>query len=89
MLIAALLLSLQQTAPAPAPQTVILRAARLFDAESGTLKSGLQVRVEGDRIAAVETASDAVAPDALIVDLGDRTLLPGFIDCHTHLCSDL
>lgn len=78
----------QETAPPP-PAIVIVRAARLFDAESGTLKTGLQVRVEGGRIAAVEQAGTPPPAGAAVIELGDRTLLPGWIDCHTHLCSDI
>ncbi len=73
----------------PPPAVLVLRAARLFDAESGTLKSGLQVRVEGGKIAAVEKTGTPPPAGATVLDLGDRTLLPGFIDCHTHLCSDI
>lgn len=67
----------------------MLRAARVFDAESGTLKTGLQVRIEGDRIAAIEPSGAPAPAGATVVELGDRCLLPGFIDCHTHLCSNL
>jgi imidazolonepropionase-like amidohydrolase len=42
------------------------------------------VRVEGDRITAVAARLDAPA-GATVVDLGGATLLPGFIDLHTHL----
>ncbi|TMF54170.1 MAG: amidohydrolase, partial [Chloroflexi bacterium] len=44
--------------------------------------------VRGDRIAAVGNARDVMAlrgPGTRVVDLGDRMLLPGFIDAHTHL----
>lgn len=89
MLIAALLLALQNPTVETAPQTVVLRAARIFDVESGTLKTGLQVRIAADRIVALEAAGTPPPTGARVVELGDRTLLPGFIDCHTHLTSEL
>lgn len=87
-MLAALLAVLLQDSPA-APTTMIVRAARLFDAESGALRSGLRVRVEGERIAAIEPDGAPLPDGAEVLDLGDRTLLPGFFDCHTHLTADL
>ena len=75
-----------QTAPAPAAP-IALKAAHLFDGRSGQLVSPGVVVVRGDRIVAV--GRDAAIPaDARVIDLGDATLLPGFIDAHTHLASD-
>ncbi|HXM39854.1 MAG TPA: amidohydrolase family protein [Bryobacteraceae bacterium] len=64
--------------------SIVLRAARLLDVESGkTLKPG-EVLVTGERIVEVGAAVTH-PPAAEIVDLGDRTLLPGLIDAHVHL----
>lgn len=74
-----------QTAPPAAP--IALKAAHLFDGRSGQLVSPGVVVVRGDRIVAV--GRDAAIPaDARVIDLGDATLLPGYIDAHTHLASD-
>jgi imidazolonepropionase-like amidohydrolase len=89
VLLAALLAAFAQNPAPPAQPLVIVRAARLFDADTGTLKTGLRVRVEGERIAAVEPDATPLPSGATVVDLGDRTLLPGFMDCHTHLGFDL
>jgi imidazolonepropionase-like amidohydrolase len=63
---------------------VAVTAARLFDADTGTLRSNAVVVVEGERI--VEVRSDGKVPDGLRrIDLGDVTLLPGLIDCHVHI----
>jgi len=68
--------------------TVVIRAARLIDGQGGAPLAPAMVRVEGDRIAAV-ARSLPVPPGARFIDLGDATLLPGFIDLHTHLTGRL
>jgi len=66
---------------------VVLKAARLFDAKAGKLIApGLVVVVEG-KIAAVG-ARATVPAGAEVIDLGDATLLPGFMDAHTHLTGE-
>lgn len=66
------------------PRQTAIRAARLLDVQNGTVVSNPVVLVEGERIAAVG-AGLPVPAGADILDLGDVTLLPGLIDCHTHL----
>ena len=65
-----------------APETIVLKAAHVFDATGTALKDGAGVVVRGDRIVSVGAAAPA---GARVIDLGDATLLPGFIDAHTHL----
>ena len=68
----------------PADNTYVLKAARLFDGKSNTLvMPGLVVVIDG-KIAAVGPSANIPA-GAEVIDLGDATLLPGFIDAHTHL----
>src|SRR5450755_5067425 len=64
--------------------SIVLRAARLLDVESGKVLKPGEVLVTGDRIIEVGAAVTHPA-GAEIVDLGDRTLLPGLIDAHVHL----
>ncbi|MEY2439049.1 MAG: hypothetical protein QOI34_434 [Verrucomicrobiota bacterium] len=67
-------------------RVIVLKAARLFDGKSKTLVPNGVVVVQGGKIVDVGTAS---APaDAQVIDLGDATLSPGFIDAHTHLTLD-
>ena len=68
----------------PPTGTVAIRAARLFDSNTGTMLTNQVVLVERDRIAAV--GSDVRIPaNATVIDLGTATLLPGFIDSHLHI----
>jgi imidazolonepropionase-like amidohydrolase len=66
--------------------TYVLRAARLFDGVSDTLVAPGVIVVSNGTIQSV--GSRAVPAGATVVDLGDATLLPGFIDAHTHLTFD-
>lgn len=66
--------------------TVVLRAARLIDGTGNAPISNAVVIVTDDRITAVGAAGDVRVPaGARIIDLGDVTLLPGFVDAHTHI----
>jgi imidazolonepropionase-like amidohydrolase len=68
----------------PASKTYVLKAARMFDGKSNSLATPGLVVVTDGKIAAVG-AKAAVPAGAEIIDLGEATLLPGFIDAHTHL----
>ena len=71
-------------AQAPASKTIVLKAARMFDGKSDRVTSPGVVVVTDGKIAAVG-AGAAIPSGAEVIDLGDATLLPGFIDAHTHL----
>jgi imidazolonepropionase-like amidohydrolase len=59
----------------------------VLDAEAGALRQGLGVLVRDGRIA--EVGSGIVAPEGTrTIDLGDRTLMPGLIDCHVHVVAE-
>jgi len=76
-----------QRSPATAPEPVsivVIRAARLIDGRGGEPLAPAMVRVDGDRITAV-ASSLPIPAAAREIDLGNATLLPGFIDLHTHL----
>src|SRR6476620_1973894 len=75
------------SASAAEPATVALKAARLFDGKSKALVTNGVVVVQGGKI--VDAGANLTIPQgAQVIDLGDATLSPGFIDCHTHLTSD-
>lgn len=69
-----------------APETIVLKAAHIFDATGTALKDNAVVVVRGDKIVSVGGAPPA---GARVIDLGNATLVPGFIDAHTHLTMQL
>ncbi len=70
---------------APAKTTYIL-AGRLFDATSDNVRETMVIMIEGDRITKVVSAPSIRIPaGASVLDLSHSTVLPGLIDCHTHL----
>jgi imidazolonepropionase-like amidohydrolase len=66
----------------------VLKAAYLFDGKSGRLTNNGAVVVQGQKILSVGDVRAAPA-NARIIDLGDATLMPGFLDAHTHVTSEL
>jgi imidazolonepropionase-like amidohydrolase len=65
-------------------QVVVLHAARLLDVATGKITAPGEVLVEGERI--VEVGATVLHPaGATVIDLGDKTLMPGMIDAHVHL----
>jgi imidazolonepropionase-like amidohydrolase len=69
------------------PEITALRAARVFDGTSDRAIANGVVLVEEGRIKAVG-ANLAVPAGATVIDLGDATLLPGFVDAHVHLTGE-
>jgi imidazolonepropionase-like amidohydrolase len=81
----------QLATAAGAPGTAVpiaLKAAHLFDSISGNLIDHGVVVISGNKIQSVG-ADLKIPADAKVIDLGDATLLPGFIDAHVHLDSEM
>jgi imidazolonepropionase-like amidohydrolase len=71
-------------AQSTAARPVVVHAARMLDVAAGRVVEPGEVLVVGERIVAAGTHVERPA-GALVIDLGDRTLLPGLIDAHVHL----
>ncbi len=65
--------------------TTLLTNARLFDGTGSPVRPGATIRIEDGRIAAVSEGQESDTQDARVIDLGGRFVMPGIIDCHTHL----
>src|SRR5437764_15306567 len=84
---AAVLSAVSSFAADPTPATIALKAARLFDGKSKALVTNGVVIVQGDKI--VDVGSNLPVPQGTqVIELGDATLSPGFMDAHTHLTAD-
>jgi len=72
------------------PGAVVVKAAKVLDVRRGVYIENAAIWIEGDRIKEVGKAVGVqahAAKDAKIIDLGGATVLPGLIDCHTHIMS--
>ena len=66
-------------------QTTYLHCGKLFDSRSGKVKTEITLIVEGEKIKAVEKGYLSPREEAVIIDLKDKTVYPGFIDMHVHI----
>lgn len=67
--------------------TIVVRAERLYDGVESAYRRGADIVIEGGRIAAVEDRRDR--PGVIVIDLGDVTVIPGFIDAYGGLPDDV
>jgi len=92
-ILSAILLSMILAASSAAAQvpsdTIVLKADRMLDIVGGRIVADAVIVVSGERITEVRTGSDAVPQDVRVFDLGDVTLMPGFMDMHTHLTGEI
>ncbi|MBZ5655345.1 MAG: amidohydrolase family protein [Acidobacteriia bacterium] len=65
-------------------QVTVVRTGHLIDPDSGTTLVNQQILIVGGKIQAVGSAL-ALPADAKVIDLSKMTVLPGLIDCHTHV----
>ena len=81
-----------ETIPPKTPRSTVLKAAQILDVRSGTYLPNQAIWIEGERIREIGSISNIQShapPDAILIDLGQATLLPGLIDCHAHILGNL
>jgi imidazolonepropionase-like amidohydrolase len=77
-------LTFSPTANSQASRLQVVRAARMIDVRSGNVINSPVIVIEGGRVKQAG-ANVAVPSGAQVIDLGNVTIMPGLIDCHTHL----
>jgi imidazolonepropionase-like amidohydrolase len=74
--------------PAWGQQTVVIRAGRLVDVDRGEVLRNQVVLIRGERIESVQPAGAQLPSGSQVIDLTRYTVVPGLIDCHTHLIGE-
>ena len=82
----AALAAMMATAAVAAP--TYIRAGRLIDVPGKSVRGPSTIVVDNGRIVAVTDDKVRIEPGAKVIDLSDKTVLPGLIDSHVHLSSD-
>src|SRR5579862_8401388 len=77
-----------QTTKATAPTEIVIHAGKVLDVRTGNYLSDQIIWIEGERIKAIGKSAEIsgqIPAGARTIDLSNATVLPGLIDCHTHL----
>jgi imidazolonepropionase-like amidohydrolase len=83
----ALLLGFAAAVSAATPEIVAVKTGRLIDPKAGAVIPGAVIVIENGKVKAVGP-SVAIPTGARVIDLSAMTVLPGLMDCHTHLVGD-
>lgn len=69
-------------------ERTVVRAGRLVDVDAGEVRVGQRITVEGGRVVSVTPDNGDLPSGVRVLDLSDRTVLPGLIDVHAHLVGE-
>ncbi len=91
VLFASSILAAESPSPSPTPPVlVVVKAAHWLDTAAGVARENQALLIEGDKIKQAGPVADVTknaGPNVRVIDLGNVTVLPGLIDCHTHVTS--
>lgn len=83
LLVLTALVPFNAAALAPGPEVILLKAARVFDGNN--IRTGISVLVKNGKVLNLDTHESIKFKNARVIDLGDATILPGFIELHAHI----
>ena len=77
-----------QPSCAASAETLAIKAGKLVNTENGSFERDRIIIVQDGTFAAVGGKETAIPKNCRVIDLSDKTVLPGLIDCHTHLTDE-